>query len=72
MTERWETLFDRGESFAVDLETIRNELARRRESAADDSGPDSGSKPESASASASESESALEPASKSNPEADDA
>ncbi|MFC7237892.1 hypothetical protein ACFQS4_06615 [Saliphagus sp. GCM10025317] len=70
MTERWQALFDRGESFAVDLETIRNEFARRRELAADDPGPGSGSKPESGSAS--KSESALEPTSESNPEDNDA
>lgn len=46
MTERWQTLFDRGESFAVDRETIRNELARRRESAAADPDPGSKSKSE--------------------------
>ncbi|UTF55062.1 hypothetical protein [Natronosalvus rutilus] len=64
MTERWQTLFDQGESFAVDLETIRNELARRRESAADDSEPSSGSNPDPAS------EPELAP--ESNPEDEDA
>ncbi|MFC7213307.1 hypothetical protein ACFQO4_04330 [Saliphagus sp. GCM10025334] len=66
MTERWQALFDRGESFAVDLETIRNELARRRESAADDSESSSGSKPDPAS------ESESEPAPESTPEDENA
>ncbi|USZ71650.1 hypothetical protein [Natronosalvus halobius] len=66
MTERWQTLFDRGESFTGDLETIQNELARRRESADDDPNPGSGSKPEPAS------KSEPKPAPESTPEDEDA